>query len=193
MKKTTITMLAAGLVLTTGSLAMAFGGSQGMGGPMMQGYGMAKHMMYGSAMGGPMKGAGIFRQADANNDGVVTKEEVAAMKDARFAKYDSNNDGVVDTAEIDKALEAKLERMRIKMRYKMLGRFDANGDGMVSKDEFSVKGMNRFEMLDANNDGKITREEVQAMAAKARKRFSRKGHGPRRGGGQYKHGMGGAW
>ena len=173
MKNPTIAILAAGLVLTTGSLAMAFGNFQGMGKDMISGY----------AMGMPMKGARIFARADMNNDGVVTKEEAAAMKDARFAKYDSNNDGTVDASEIDKVLAAKLERMRIKMRYKMLSRFDTNGDGLVSKDEFSAMGMRRFELVDTNNDGKITRKEAQAMASKARK-FGR---------GQRRHGMGGAW
>ncbi len=189
MKKTTIAILAASLVLGTGSLAMAFGGSQnmagsyGMGGPMMQGHGMGKsHGMFGA-----MKGRQMFRMADKNNDGVVTREELAAMNDTRFAGFDSNNDGVADVSEIDKVLEKKLERMRVKMRYKMLGRFDANGDGLVSKDEFAAKGMFRFELVDANNDGKITREEAQAMAAKAKKRFFRKGHSQR------KRGMGGAW
>ena len=42
--------------------------------------------------------------------------------------------------------------------------FDANGDGGVSKEEWTAAGRpaERFDAVDANKDGKITAEELEA-------------------------------
>ena len=53
-----------------------------------------------------------WKDADANKDGAVNKEEFMAKQQARaekkFAKLDANNDGKVDEAEI-KAMHQKCE------------------------------------------------------------------------------------
>lgn len=46
------------------------------------------------------------------------------------------------------------------------GRLDANGDGEVTREEFSAPMSNAFDRLDANDDGKLSTEELAA------------GHGP---------------
>jgi len=54
----------------------------------------------------------------------------------------------------------------------MFQRQDANGDGVVSADEFGGPP-ERFEMLDANGDGAVDRKELE----NATKRGGKKGHG----------------
>lgn len=53
----------------------------------------------------------------------------------------------------------------------MLGKVDANGDGVITRKEFEDYNNKRFDRLDANHDGKITPKEVEAAVAKARKRY----------------------
>lgn len=54
----------------------------------------------------------MWKKADANNDGAVSKDEFMAMQQARaekkFAKLDANSDGKVDDAEL-KAMHQKCE------------------------------------------------------------------------------------
>lgn len=42
---------------------------------------------------------------------------------------------------------------------------DTDGNGMVSKDEFMVMHMKRFEKIDANADGNIAKDEIEAYRA----------------------------
>ena len=69
-----------------------------------------------------------FEGADANNDGVLTREEMQAFgqarRAARFAELDANHDGALTQ---DEAGE----------RWARLGRADADGDGRVTSEEFS--------------------------------------------------------
>ena len=50
--------------------------------------------------------------------------------------------------------------------------WDKNGDGAVSKDEWTAAGRpaERFDAVDANKDGKITAAELEAALAAMRRR-----------------------
>ena len=48
---------------------------------------------------GPPPGGGMMR-ADANNDGVVTRQEAIDQATARFDRMDLNHDGKLDKAEL---------------------------------------------------------------------------------------------
>ena len=54
----------------------------------------------------------------------------------------------------------------------MIKTWDKNGDGTVSKDEWTAAGRpaERFDMVDANKDGKITVAELEAAMAAMRQR-----------------------
>ncbi len=58
-------------------------------------------------MGGGGRG---LERADANRDGVVTREEFAAQAGAMFDRQDLNKDGKVDAAERQKLREQRMER-----------------------------------------------------------------------------------
>ncbi len=54
----------------------------------------------------------------------------------------------------------------------MIKNWDKNGDGAVSRDEWTAAGRpaERFDMVDANKDGKITAAELEAAMAAMRQR-----------------------
>lgn len=56
----------------------------------------------------------------------------------------------------------KAPRDHGKMMEKIFAEQDANGDGVVSKDEFVAHATKRFEDMDGNKDGKVTKEEIKA-------------------------------
>jgi Ca2+-binding EF-hand superfamily protein len=67
----------------------------------------------------------IFKRLDANNDGVITQEEVRAAFRKRFKKFDANSDGVVTLDEVERMADERFKR------------FDLNGDGQATKEEIA--------------------------------------------------------
>lgn len=127
--------------------------------PLMRGRNAISEGRFGMGRGGRhgMKhGLGFLRQADANKDGVITKEEVAALADRDFAQWDRNKDGVIDQADRD-ALRAEMVDYAVK---RMAHRMGAGPDGKITREQFQAKAAERFARLDANNDGKLTRGEL---------------------------------
>ncbi len=55
-------------------------------------------------------GGRALERADANSDGVVTREEFAAQAGTMFDRQDLNKDGKVDEAERQKLREQRMER-----------------------------------------------------------------------------------
>ena len=92
-------------------------------------------------------------RADANGDGIVTRAEMLADTDARFAALDTNKDGKLDQAEVQAAGG---------MRGRMMGRADANGDGTITLEEQRAQASKRFDMMDTNHDGKLDQAERDA-------------------------------
>ena len=68
------------------------------------------------------------------------------------------------------------------------GRADADGDGKVSKDEYTSAQLRRFDMQDANKDGSLTKEERDAARAQRQR-----GPGGGGWGGPPPNGEGGGW
>jgi Ca2+-binding EF-hand superfamily protein len=84
--------------------------------------------------------------------------------------FDTNNDGVVNMAEFEAAATERFKRM------------DADGSGVVSKDEFhdymrvrrDERKQNRFERMDTNGNSMVERDEFLAYKQqKAERRFTR--------------------
>lgn len=118
-----------------------------------------------------------FEEVDADNDGKITQEEIAAHAAARFAEADTDGDGALSADEMLARLEAqRAERMKDRAA-RMVERRDANNDGRLTADEMAPRNTDRmFSRLDANDDGAISEEELE----KARERFrDRDDHGKR--------------
>ena len=118
----------------------------------------------GAASAKPWHGGGhhMFDEADANEDGEITKEELAAHRAALFEEMDADGDGAVTPAEIEAHHEAK----RAERRAKHFERMDADGDGAISEAEFAAIPTPMFDKLDANEDGVLTKDEAKAAHKK---------------------------
>lgn len=114
----------------------------------------------------PPPGGGWMR-ADTNGDGVVTRAEVVAEAEARFAAMDSNKDGKVTPEEREAARNAT--RGGWGRGYGMRG----GGDGVMTRDQAVLRAGERFDRIDTNRDGKLDAAEIAA---------SRPMRGPRAGG-----------
>jgi len=107
---------------------------------------------------------GLFMHADANKDGIVTRDELLAVADARFAKFDANKDGKI-TAD---------ERPG---RGRMGGRRHMRDGADAPRPPEGAPKMARHLPADANQDGVITREEQRAQALKVFGYVDRDGDG----------------
>ena len=169
MKKVTMmsVVIAASLA---GSAALAdrdhefFGGMLGGG---RQGGAMAEPMQGpGGLLGGPMPD---FAVLDADANGQITAEELAAAQTARFATADANTDGGLSTDEIVAQIEARRAEMLQARAQRMIEEQDANADGLLQADELQDGREPRaaviFAMLDTNEDGAVDQAEFDAGLA----------------------------
>jgi len=120
---------------------------------------------------GPMQGAQLeqmFERLDADGDGAISRAEIDAAPAARFAEADANGDGKVTVDEIAAMMRAQADARAARM----LSLRDADGDGALSADEMGPRRADRadrmFSRLDADGDGAITRAEAQAAMQERR-------------------------
>lgn len=151
----------------------------------------------GGPDGGPLAGM-VWDKLDANGDGMVTAEEIAAAAKARFDAADTDGDGFISESEMTAAAEAREAERRAAMRawmvQRMLDRQDDNADGKLSADEMRLAraGEGFLERFDTDGDGAVSKAEYDAGLAKMRDRAGKRGrmgerggkgwHGERRGG-----------
>ncbi len=102
-----------------------------------------------------LKSLGLLR-ADANDDGIITWEEVEKARGQYFARFDTNKDGDITKEEIEAHLRKRMER-RARV---ITSWFDSNGDGKISKDEFNQSAKERFRWKDFNEDNQLSGREL---------------------------------
>ncbi|MCV6584347.1 MAG: EF-hand domain-containing protein [Marinibacterium sp.] len=122
-----------------------------------------------------------FAELDANNDGALTPDEMKAHHAGRFEATDTDGDGLLSVEELmirtSKDAEARVQAM--------IARFDANKDGMLSRDELPAPGAkhekraNRFfEKADADGNGALSQEEFDTARANLKDRAKGPGGKP---------------
>jgi EF-hand domain pair/EF hand len=125
------------------------------------------------ATGALAKGQGhgpqvTFQELDADNNGEISKEEMQAHRQARFATADTNGDGKLSLEE----MQGKAQERAKSRADKMMERFDANNDGFLSEDEMPKprKAGKYFDRMDADDNGSISEEEFAEAKTHMQKR-----------------------
>lgn len=135
--------------------------------------GMHRHGRHHGDMRGGFAGR-MFDELDADDDGKVTKEEVAAKRAERFTAIDANGDGEVSLAEIAALEEAAREARRNLRAARRIGSArgfvaaDADGNGTISADEFAAMPQRMFDRFDSDGDGAVSKDELRDRFGKGR-------------------------
>jgi Ca2+-binding EF-hand superfamily protein len=106
-----------------------------------------------------------LEQADANQDGKVTRQEYIDGRAAQFARMDRNGDGVVD--DTDSRERANQSAVGKRVAAAMRGRIDTNSDGKISKDEFVGAPTMLFDRFDADKNSELDAKELEAARGAA--------------------------
>jgi Ca2+-binding EF-hand superfamily protein len=132
----------------------------------------------GMGMGGEGRGAMMLDQfdaIDADKDGKVTQEELAAHRTAEFAAADTNKDGALGAEELQAHM---LAQMLARQSARMIDNLDNDGNGSLSVEEMGEGPMAaNFARIDSDNDGAISKAEAEAVAERMGKRGEGRRHG----------------
>ncbi|MEX0694643.1 MAG: hypothetical protein WD075_09385 [Rhodospirillales bacterium] len=131
--------LISGLAVTGYALNADAGGSHGRDG----GHHKGKRMMH------------MMERYDVNGDSALTQDEVLGERAKQFKTFDKNTDGVLDLAEY-KALWAEAMNERMVRGFQ---RYDRDGDGRVSEQDYSKKIARMIAWMDKNGDAKVDRDD----------------------------------
>ena len=109
----------------------------------------------------------MFKKADKDNDGTLTRDEAKALPRVakNFDQIDTDKDGTVSLDEI--YASAKKVAKEIEARDK--AKFDAadkDHDGTLDRDEAKAfpRVSKNFDKIDANKDGKVSQNEINSYA-----------------------------
>lgn len=91
----------------------------------------------GPGMAGGPRGGGLMAMADANKDGTISKAELTAGLEARFAKMDIDKDGQLTGKDRDLR-----QQQRMDSRFAMM---DTDKNGQISKAEFVASHQARMD------------------------------------------------
>ena len=123
--------------------------------------------------------ARMFEAMDMDNDGVVTEREAEVLAERRFARADLDRDGFLDTAELLSAERDQQMRSRGgrggrgQRGPRDLKSSDRDGDGLLSRAEFTDRSLRAFDRLDSDADGRVTKSDLAKMQEAARERRGR--------------------
>jgi Ca2+-binding EF-hand superfamily protein len=117
-------------------------------------------LLLGLAAGaGAQPGGGMLRMMDTDGDGRVSEAEFKPPRrgpgSERLQQADSNDDGMVSREEHAAMMAERQQQMQARAEA-MFAAADADGDGALSQEEMQRAA---FQRLDADGDGYITQEE----------------------------------
>lgn len=108
----------------------------------------------------------LFDRADANGDGLVTRDEFTNARAGQFASRDRNGDGFIDDGDLGRRAAG---RARISQAMSaMVKQFDSDNDGKIAKQEFVDGGAKLFDRADADESGSLDKNEIEAANASLR-------------------------
>ena len=113
----------------------------------------------------------MFKRADKNEDGKISKDEVPAEAWERLGKLDKNNDRAVSKEEIAAMARGGGGGARGNAKGKgkgqqggpdaIFGKMDKNGDDKLSKDELPDEMWAKLRNADEDADGTVSKKELQ--------------------------------
>lgn len=121
----------------------------------------------GAPMGGPggMGIMGALMRADANHDGIVTREEVIASSDQMFDRLDTNRDGTVSPDEMAAARQTMRPNGATPPPPGGAMQPPPGGRAMArsfTRAQWHDRALAQFDRVDANHDGRVDQAEMQA-------------------------------
>ena len=138
------------LLLASGALAL--GAAVFAGASLADGWG--RHHGWGHHGGGAMR---LFEQFDTNQDGRLTQAEIDQVRQSRLAEFDQDGDGSLSLEEYQALwMDAMRERM-----VRAFQAHDADGDAMVTAEEFGSPFDRMVSRFDRNGDGELTLDEMR--------------------------------
>ena len=99
----------------------------------------------------------LFERYDTNQDGKITKDEIASARKASITKYDADKNGQLSLDEFQGLFN---EIMRHRM-VRMFQKLDRDGDAKVSEAEIARRVDRMMAHLDRNDDGEIECSELK--------------------------------
>ena len=134
-----------------------------------------------------------FERLDANDDGRLNQADREARRKQMFARVDANGDGGISFEEFTARRGAAGDGTRagramrggpdgpqmagrgmrgVNVGLRGIGRnADADGNGAITKDEFTSALLARFDAVDADKDGTVTAAERKAQRDSMRERM----------------------
>ncbi len=101
-----------------------------------------------------MRADPILNALDTNHDGVISTAEIAAA-DKSLLALDLNHDGEISADEMRVRPPSPQQQVE-----HVLGEFDTNKDGRLSKAEAPDRLQQQFESIDTNHDGFLDKQEL---------------------------------
>ena len=100
----------------------------------------------------------LFNKFDANEDGLITKEEYMGFIDERFDKMDVDGNGTITKEDL---YDSRFYTYLPELAQAVFRDSDLDQSDTITHDEMVKAEDARFDMMDADKDGKLTKQEFK--------------------------------
>jgi len=98
----------------------------------------------------------LFNKFDANEDGLITKEEYMEFIDERFDKMDTNGNGTITKKDL---YDSRFYTFLPELAEAVFRDSDTDQSVTITRDEMLKAEEARFKMMDKDGDGQLTKDE----------------------------------